>query len=160
MFTVQVDASKINVRLEEMPPQVRAALTVAVFTAAGELAGLAQSKASGELLQVRTGKFARSIKPWIRTKENSVQGGVRSRDPRANLFEWGGTTPPHDIAPKNAKALLLQVRTGKVFAGRVHHPGGKYEPRRIIHSAFDEMKPQIEASLEEAVLNAADRVVE
>src|ERR1700728_800462 len=110
----------------------------------------ARSKASGDLLQVRTGKFVRSIKAGIRTGKTSVTGRVYSNDPRAQLFEFGGTTPPHDIAPKNAKALLLQMRGGTVFAASVHHPGGKYEARNIIHSAFDEMKAEIVDSLERA----------
>ncbi|MGB6534938.1 MAG: hypothetical protein WBF58_03145 [Xanthobacteraceae bacterium] len=52
-FDVQVDASRANLRLEEMSPEVRDALIVAVTLAAGELEGSARSKASGDLLQVR-----------------------------------------------------------------------------------------------------------
>jgi len=160
MFDVQVDASRANLRLEEMPEEVRDALIVAVTLAAGELEGAAQSKASGDLLQVRTGRFVRSIKAGIRTGKTSVTGRVYSNDPRARLFEFGGTTPPHDIAPKNTKALLLKMRGGTVFAASVHHPGGKYEARNIIYSAFDEMKPEIVENLERAVLDVVSRPIE
>lgn len=160
MFNVQVDASRANLRLEEMPEEVRDALIVAVTLAAGELEGAAQSKASGDLLQVRTGKFVRSIKAGVRTGKNSVTGRVYSNDVRAHLFEFGGTTPPHEIAPKNAKALLLQMRGGTVFATSVHHPGSRYEARNIIHSAFDEMKSAIVEDLERAVLDVVSRPIE
>ncbi len=159
-FDVQVDASRANLRLEEMSPEVRDALIVAVTLAAGELEGSARSKASGDLLQVRTGKFVKSIKAGVSTGKNSITGRVYSKDVRAHLFEFGGTTPPHDIEPKNAKALLLQMRGGNVFAASVHHPGGVYEARNIIHSAFDEMRAEIVENLEKAVLDAAGRASE
>lgn len=154
-FDVQVDASRATLRLEEMSPEVRDALIVAVTLAAGELEGSARSKASGDLLQVRTGKFVKSIKAGVRTSGNRITGRVYSKDPRAGLFEYGGTTPPHEIAPKNAQALLMQVRGGSVFAARVQHPGGKYQARHIIHSAFDEMKTDIVANMEQAVEGAS-----
>ena len=160
MFDVEVDASKADVRLEKMPEEVRDALIVAVTLAAGELQGAARSKASGDLLQIRTGKFVRSIKASVRAGKHSVTGRVYSNDRRARLFEFGGTTPPHDIAPKNAKALLLQMRGGTVFATSVHHPGGKYEARNIIHSAFDEMKGEIVEDLESAAREAAGKPFE
>ena len=86
-FDVQVDASRAALRLEEMSPEVRDALIVAVTLAAGELEGSARSKASGDLLQVRTGKFVKSIKAGVRTSGNRITGRVYSKDPRAGLFE-------------------------------------------------------------------------
>lgn len=151
---VEVDSSRLNLRLGKLQPAVHDALLVAVTLDAGELQGLAQSKASGELLQVRTGKFVKSIKASVRQSANRVSGSVYSNDPRALIFEWGGTTGPHEIAAKNAQALLIQMRGGTVFARRVQHPGGKYEPRQIIHTAFDEMKGGIESDLKDAVLGA------
>jgi len=74
-FDVQVDSSRANLRLEEMQDEVRDALIVAVTLAAGELEGAAQ-KASGDLLQVRTGKFVRSIKAGTRTGKTFVTGRV------------------------------------------------------------------------------------
>lgn len=159
-FKVEVNASKANLRLQQMTPEAKDALILAVTLAAGELQGAAQSNASGALLQVRRGKFVKSIKAGIRTGGNSVTGRVYSKDVRAHLFEYGGNTPAHDIAPKTAKALLLRMRGADGFAALVHHPGGAYAARNIIHSAFDEMRPEIIEQLEAAVTGAADRASE
>jgi hypothetical protein len=156
-FDIEVDASKANLRLEAMPPAVHDALVVAVTLAAGELEGRAQSKASGDLLQVRTGRFVKSIKASVSARANSVTGRVYSRDRRAALFEYGGRTPAHEIEPKRAKALLVRMRSGTVFAARVQHPGGAYSARNIIHSAFEEMRPEIIGDLEEAARGAVER---
>ena len=142
-----------------MSPQVRDALILAVTLAAGELEGSAdrslRRSAAGAHRQVRQQHQGR--RP---TGKNSITGRVYSKDVRAHLFEFGGTTPPHDIEPKNARALLLQMRGGNVFAASVHHPGGVYEARNIIHSAFDEMRAEIVESLEKAVLDVAGRASE
>jgi hypothetical protein len=156
-FDIRVNASKVNLKLEEMPEEVREAVLQAVLALGGPLADLARSRAE-QLLQVRTGKFLGHIKFGLRRhSKNNITGRVYSSAKTANLFEWGGTTPAHDIVPKNARALVLNMRGGKVFAGRVHHPGGKYKALQIIHGAFDEMKPAIQASLESAVKEAVAR---
>jgi hypothetical protein len=154
MADIEVDASKLNLRLDKLAPAVHDALLVAVTLDAGELQGRAVSKASGDLLQVRSGKFVKSIKVSVRQSATRVTGRVYSRDPRAGLFEYGGTTRPHEIVAKNAHALLLQMRGGTRFAAKVQHPGGKYAARDIIHSAFDEMKGDIAGDLTDAVRSA------
>ena len=157
---IHVDSSRLNLKLERLPPEVRDALLATIFIETGILAGKAAERAA-DVMQVRTGKFVRRIRPWAKARgENRVYGGVQIRDPRANLFEWGGTTPAHDIAAKNARALVMQMRGGKVFAGRVHHPGGKYKALTILHTPFGEMKPEIQAALERAVDGAVERAME
>ena len=151
-FNVKVDASRINLKLDRMPAAVRDALTAVVFIDAGEVARAAQSRAP-----FKTGKFARSIKPHITVRENSVTGRVSTHDVRANLFEWGGKTGAHDILPNKAKALMLP---GGKFAAIVHHPGGKYAALNIIHGAFEAMEGKIESDMENAVKNAAARASE
>ena len=156
---VKVDASRINLKLEEFPEDVRRELLFAIEIEGGALVDRARARAE-ELLQVRTGKFVGRIRFGLKRSKNSLFGRVFSSDPRANLFEWGGTTGAHEIEPKNARALLLQMRGGTVFAARVQHPGGRYKRLQIIHGAFDEMKPEIQAALEGAVSGAAARVSE
>jgi hypothetical protein len=146
---VQINASRLNLKLEQMPADVRDALTAAVFIDAGLVARDAQDRAPK-----RTGKFARSIRPRIRVTDNRVTGNVSTRDPRANLFEYGGKTKAHEILPDKAKALMLP---GGKFAARVEHPGGKYAALNIVHGAFQEMQRQIQADLEKAVRDAAAR---
>jgi hypothetical protein len=155
---VVVNSSKIDLKLKAMPQAAHDALVVTVTLDAGEVQGAAQSNASGGLLQSRSGKFVKSIKASVRQSKKRVFARVYSRDPRAALFEWGGTTGPHDILPKDAHALLLRTQSGNVFAAAVRHPGGHYGPRHIIHSAFDELKSAIEANLEAAVGGAIESV--
>jgi hypothetical protein len=156
---ITMNTSKLDLRLEQMPQEVHDALVLAVTLDAGELQGAAQARAE-ELLQVRSGKFVRSIKAGVRQREGHVTGRVSSKDPRAGLFEWGGHTPPHEIAAKNAQALLLQMQSGTRFAAHVDHPGGEYKALQILQGAFDEMKSDIAADLEAAVRQVTDGTIE
>ena len=150
---IKVDASRINLKLEEMPEDVRRELLFAIIVDGGKVVDLARSRAE-ELLQTKTGKFVSRIRFGLRRSKNSLFGRVFSTDPRANIFEWGGKTGAHDILPDKAKALMLP---GGKFAAIVHHPGGKYKRLEIIHGAFASMKGQIETDLGDAVKNAAAR---
>ena len=150
---MKVDASRVNLKLEQMPEDLRAAILAAVLELGGPLVDLARSRAE-ELLQVRTGKFVSRIRFGLKRRKNSVFGRVFSSAKTANLFEWGGKTGAHEILPDKAKALLIG---GKQFAARVQHPGGHYQRLQIIHGAFDKMKPQIQTELEGAVAGAVER---
>ena len=157
---ITVDSSKLDLRLKEMPQQVHDALVVAVTLDAGELQGEAQSLAE-QVLRVRSGKFVGSIKSSVRENENHITGRVYSNAPQANLFEYGGTTPPHDIEPNTARALaFLASNGGLMFAASVHHPGGKYRALEILHTAFDTLKSDIAADLTAAVDTATAGVIE
>jgi len=153
IVSVKVNASRVNLRLEEMPDDVRRELFYEIAILGGELVDKARARAE-ELLQVKTGKFVGRIRFGLKRRKNSLTGRVFSSDPRANLFEWGGKTGAHEILPDKAKALLI---SGGKFAARVHHPGGKYKRLEIIHGAFDEMKPKIVSGLEATVNDAAAR---
>lgn len=159
IVAVKVNSSKIDLRLAEFPDDVRRELLYEIELVGGELVDEARARAE-QLLQVRTGKFVSRIRFGVKRNRNRIFGRVFSSDPRANLFEWGGTTGAHEIEPKNAKALLLQIRSGNAFAARVHHPGGKYKRLEIIHGAFDQMKGRIETALEGAVTGATQRITE
>lgn len=147
---IVVDSSKLDYRLGKLEPAVHDALLLAVTVDAGDLLGRMQSEASGDLVQVRTGKFRKSFKASVRQRENKVQATVGSRSPIAHILEGGANIPPHDILPKNAHALLMQVRGGKIFAAKVKSPGGKIDARMIVQTAWDQMKSNIEADLIQA----------
>jgi hypothetical protein len=154
ILTVKVNTSKIDLRLDQMPGDVRAALAEAIEVEGQALLVVARERAS-TLLQVRTGRFVRHIKFGERRGKNKIAGRVYSADRRAKLFEWGGHTPAHEIKPRGARALLLHMRGGGTrFAAGVHHPGGTYKRLQIIHGAFDQMKGRIDEALQEAVASA------
>jgi hypothetical protein len=151
---VFVDAAKVKLRFQELPPQSLDALEDAAHDLETELLGRAQGLASGAVLQVRTGKYVAAIKGSVRRSKTGVYGKVGSRDPRADLFEFGGKTGPHDIAPRGAKALTLNLGgASTMFAAIVHHPGGDYGRQSlgtgsrgkysVIFTAFDQMRAEI-----------------
>jgi hypothetical protein len=147
---VQVDASRVNLKLEQMPEDVRAALLDTVIDLGGTLVDLARSRAE-TLLQVKTGKFVSRIRFGLKRRKNTIAGRVYSSDPTAALFEWGGKTGAHDILPNKAQALMFTIGGKTSFFAGVHHPGGTYAARNIIHGAFDPMEAQIAGALEDAV---------
>lgn len=155
---IVVDASKLNLRLDKLEPEVHDALVVVVTLDAGELLGRMQSLASGDLVQVRTGKYLKSFKASVRQRKNRVQATVGTKSPLAHILEAGATIPPHEILPKNTRALLMMARSGQVFASRVKSPGGKIDARRVVGTAFDEMKAAIEADLTDAARNGAANI--
>lgn len=147
MADILVDDSKLNLRLGKLEPEVRDALVVVVRRDADELRAAMRSLASGDLVQVRTGKFVKSFRRRVRKSKNRVKATVGTKSPLAHILEGGASIPPHLIAPKNAHALLLRARTGLVFSAKVQSPGGKIAARRIVETAFENMKDQIESDL-------------
>lgn len=148
--SVQIDASRVNLKLEQIPDDARAAIVDAIIDFGGRLVDLSRARAE-TLLQVKSGKFVSRIRFALRHRKNSIAGRVYSSDPRANLFEWGGKTGAHEILPNKAQALMFVFNGKASFFAGVHHPGGTYAARKIIHGAFDPMKSQISAALEGAV---------
>lgn len=155
MADIVVDDSTLNLKLGKLEPEVHDALVVACTIDAGELLGRMQSLASGDLVQVRSGKFVKSFKASVRQRQNRVQATVGSKSPIAHILEGGASIPAHDILPKDKQALLMRMRTGNIFAARVKSPGGKIDARMVVHTAFDQMKSDIEADLIQAGKGAA-----
>src|SRR5579885_693350 len=147
---VKINSRRVNLMLEKMPPNVRAAVVDTVIKQGGTIADLARSRAE-QLLQVHTGKFVSRIRFRLRARGNRVTGRVYSTHPAAAILEFGGTTKPHQIVPRKARALLIG---NDHFAARVQHPGGHYQGRMIILGAFDQSKEALAAALEAAVDNA------
>lgn len=123
---VYVDATKVRLRFQRLAPEALDALAGAAQDLDHDLVGRAKGLASGTVLQARTGKYVGAIKGRVKRTKTGVYAQAYSRDPRAALFEFGGKTAPHEIAPRSAKALLLQTVAGQTFASVVHHPGGDY----------------------------------
>ena len=130
---------------------------------------------SGQALKVRTGNLRRSITYKVdMVPEQSVTGIVGTNSVYAAIHEFGGKTPPHDIVPKYAKALMFgsglgaatskmgrYLKSGKArktiqaalnsgnarFAKVVHHPGSKIPMRSFLRAALEQMRPMIRVAL-------------
>src|SRR5579862_502757 len=77
---------EFKIKMHNLMPEVRKALELTIGQDADKLRDLARAKASGDVLQERTGKFVASIKSEMTSSETSVFGKVYSDDPRDPLF--------------------------------------------------------------------------
>ncbi len=151
VIDVKLSASRVQLRLDRMPDEVRAMLGTTARMLDDALVARAKSLASGGVLKVRTGSYVASIRGSVRVSQRSVSGSATSRDRRAHIFEFGGETSPHLELPKIKQAMAFMMGAGKVFASMVHHPGSHIAEHSVIHAAFDEMKGDIQADLQAAV---------
>lgn len=75
---------------------------------------------------------------------------------RAPQAKWVlGGTRPHEIRPRNAKALYWVDRGGSHFARLVHHPGTK--PNPFVRRAVRPLVPLLTARFEDTVARALRR---
>ena len=101
--------------------------TEANFAAQGRPAWLGRkhprAKGGGRLLQ-DTGQLAASVQPF----HTADTAGVGSNKVYARIHQLGGETRPHEIKPKNKKALAFNGRVVK----KVKHPGSKIPARPFL----------------------------
>jgi hypothetical protein len=150
MFTV--NAGEIQTQIEqsivkplgELNEASRAALIDVLLQLEDQVVTRARALASGEVLQVRSGRFVGSIQGDVTESATGVIADVYSRDPKAGILEYGGHIPPHEIDPNTAHALRFLGRAGgATFAARVHSPGATIAPHPTIDAAYDEMRSRI-----------------
>lgn len=144
---------ELTSRFERMPEVVREALIKEVTDLTFELYAKVLRRASGDILQVITGRYLRSLRPRIRISTARVRGTVASvgLGRRAGFLEFGGHAAARDIPVKNAKALHFLRGSADIFAAVVHHPGPTIAPHPVIYGAFDAMRGEILEGLEVAV---------
>lgn len=96
----------------------------------------------------KEGTLRKSISSEVeRVGQFGVQGIVGTALDYAIPVERG--SDPHEIVPKNGKALHFMMRGVPVFARRVHHPGSK--GAWMFTKAFEQNIKQIEADFERFV---------
>jgi phage gpG-like protein len=140
-----------------------------------------ENELSGQALHVRTGRLRRSITSKVTSGAGQFTGIVGTNVVYAKIQEFGGQTKPHEIRPRNAKALLFAARgfigpaentktqggryaKGKMgrlqraigagemqFATVVHHPGSKIPSRSFLRAALSTLTPAIRVGLEDAI---------
>jgi hypothetical protein len=142
----QIEQSVVK-PLGELNDASRQALENVLAKLEEELVARARAKASGEVLQIRSGRFVESIQGEVTQTAHGVLADVFSRDRRAGLLEYGGRIPPHEIDPAYAHALHFLGR----FAARVHSPGATIAPHPTIHAAYEEMRARIYEDVENNV---------
>lgn len=140
---------RATVHLKALPEETRQRLRVVIVRDTRELAALVRGKLSGGVLKVRSGKLLNSIRSELVENANAIYGRVYSTGvPYAAIHEYGGQTKPHDIYPRNVKALhWMASGGGDVFAAVVHHPGSKIPKRSYMRSSLAELRAKLEANI-------------
>jgi phage gpG-like protein len=103
---------------------------------------------------VRTGTLRSSINTRIDQGGGAVTATVGTNVAYARIHEYGGTTSAHRIMPKKARVLAFSIGGQTIFRRWVNHPGSRIPERSFLRSALAEMRPEIEAGLEQAVAQA------
>lgn len=100
-----------------------------------------------ELNLKKTGTYRRNIFPFqVQVRLNDWDGGVYTHIEYAPVLEEG--SPPHEIRPKNKKALAFISKGGEtVVVKKVNHPGTK--AYRVFASVLEEQYPTILGILQE-----------
>ncbi len=120
--SIEVELDGWDGLLRQTPDAVGDALEHALQEAMEE--GADRVRNSTEYQQ-RTGAYAASVKGGVQGRflSGNLTGFVRATAPEANFLESG--TQPHEIRPRDKKALRFQAGGQTVFARVVHHPGTK-----------------------------------
>lgn len=164
-FDVRVSGKESTILyMQQLLPETRKALEEIIGKAALDTRDRARQLASGDVLHEKTGSYVNSIKSELISDKEGVFGEVYSNDPRAGLFEYGGSTPARDILPNvkqvmafagggSIQGILTSLGlVGTVFAKVVHRPVVEYPKHSVIDAAFDEARNPVGTKIGEAVI--------
>ena len=149
-FEVRINSRRIQLRLEEMPDNLRAAL-ISVEEA---LVSVMVSRAEA-LAPKKSGYLASHIKGNVRSSKRRVTARVRAHAPYAAVQEFGGLLPAREILPSTAGALAFMMGVEKVFAKSVHHPAYHVPKHPYLYEVKNEMTPEITKELTDTVIHTA-----
>lgn len=145
---ITLDDRVLMTRLRGLPEKLRQRLRAFIVQTNPILAGKVRQKMTNDVLQVHSGKLLASVKNEMVENAHEVFGRVYSHGvPYANIQERGGTTRPHVILPRNAKALRFMMGGRVVFAKKVNHPGSRIPARSTFGASLAEMRQRIIADL-------------
>jgi hypothetical protein len=146
-----IDPSDASQEFDRLPTAIRAALRKEASGLVDELLAKMRAKASGDVVQVRSGAYLESFKSQVRETAHGISAKALTSDPIAPILEHGGTQPPHQIRPKNARALHFLGNSGETFAMVVAFPGAILKPHPVVQSTFEEEQGDIVSRLEDAI---------
>lgn len=127
------DLTALAERLRTAGQTSQEALHATLMEAAQQIANTMKS-----LCPVDTGNLRDSI--GIRAQGDSIViGPDMGQAPYAGYVEFG--TQPHEIRPKNAKALRFMIGSKVVYARVVHHPGTR--AAHYVSGAFEQWLDQL-----------------
>lgn len=158
MITVEITGDQELIsHLENMPDNIRKAVTKKVTTIRLKMEARVKQKLSGELLKVRSGDLLRSIGSETEQTSNGVYGrvfstGGQGKNPvYAAIQENGGTTRPHIIMARKAKTLAFMMGGKMRFAKFVNHPGSVIKGVHYMSGTLKEFENEIINGMQDAV---------
>jgi phage gpG-like protein len=128
-----------------LPDKIIPAVAQRVQMAAVQLeADVKNQKLTGQALNVRSGRLRRSIHTDpITISDSKISTTVGTNVEYAKIHEYGGTTKPHDIFPKEAQALAFTIGGKQVVVKHVKHPGSHMPERSFLRSQLEEDRQMI-----------------
>lgn len=153
MLDVQVDDTRVQVRIDAMPGNVHSELLKEIISLQLSIRNyIISNLLSGQLLNHQTGKLWSSIfTPPPEDSQTAVSGSVLQQNsiaPYGARLNDGG--PAYDIFPKSAKALKFTVGGAEVFAKVVHMPA--FEGRHYMETGLRDNAQAIVDGLTHAVM--------
>lgn len=158
-FQLTPQAQRILNGFKKLPANLRKALVKTMdlqnqFTI-GYIQRVKLSKRGPTTLGVRTNRLRGSVRASdARVVDgNDIVSSIGSNVSYAGIHEFGGTTRPHVIRPKTAKALRWQAGGVVFFASVVHHPGSKIPARAPFRTGIQERAPQYAAAFSKTIVD-------
>lgn len=148
-------------RLTAAPQDIQSALQASVTRMALRLlARVKNDKLSGQVLKVRSGKLRRGINQRVVREGSGVYGYVGTNVDYGRLHEYGfkGSVSVRAHLRKMTQTFGKPMKTPKQVQVGSHNRNVDLPPRSFLRSALNEMQPEIERSMREAVKAAAKRV--
>jgi hypothetical protein len=148
MFRCTDNAQEVLGTLADVDRQLADALRESVARAVK--AGAEEAR-TNHRFQNRTGATEAGIQEHVVTASPAEVVGVLESTAETSVFLNDGTRP-HEIVPRNAKALRFETDGRVVFAARAQHPGTQPDP------FFDHGVARAEEVLLEELDAALDRI--
>jgi hypothetical protein len=150
-------ADEVVQRFDRLGADVQACLLAASQTLAASLqAHVQQDKLSGQVLNRLSGDLAASIAASVEIGDGVVTTQVFSANPPpyAEILEFGGVLPAHEVRPVSAEALSFMLDGRRVFARVAHIPDETLPAHSYLRSALQDMAAEIASELQQAVARA------
>jgi hypothetical protein len=134
------------------PGKLQGSLMKAVAGLGVELASyITENYLSGQVVKRLSGTGSRStVSQGVEQTGGQIVATVRTGGPEAPYMKWiNDGTPPHEIVPKNKKALAFHWNGKDMVLKKVQHPG--IQPRHFMEDGLAAFAPRIKEKIEEAV---------
>lgn len=154
MSSVSVTGTAVIRRFEGMPEKLRQELNTSIGKLVLKLQRDVQnSKLSGQVLNVRTGRLRRSIAQAVSSTEKGVIGVVSTAVEYAPIHEFGfsGTQTVQQHLRLIKQAFGRQLKAPVSVTVKQHSRAVNLPERSFLRSALADMRPEVMAELEAAL---------